>query len=365
MLRKLFLSIFVCSTLVLNAQKDSTRQYNIGFNTGYGFVLPHSPVINFLANRHISQNEIYIEQQSFGKKAWQNRYSLPSIGILISKFDLKNKKHIGQTYTFSPYLKFRLTKGNRFNLQFRPSIGLGYIEKPFEEDNNFKNSAIGSYINMFISISINGNLKLHKYLSLNAALNLSHLSNTGFKTPNLGFNMLSASTGIKYSIGRTNAIRRFAEEKLEAQKAYWQINTSVGLNEINPPNGKKYLAKALFLSRERKLNHKSTIGAGIDIFYNPAQRALLRQDSTFIGKGDNVQIALSVSHILHFGRLSFTGQISYYLKTENKELGNIYHVFGGRWAINERYNILFLGKTHIDKAEYVMIGFGLKLGHEK
>lgn len=362
----LFLSVLVLSTLWLNANTDSTRQFNAGFKAGYGFVIPHSPIINFLANRHIVQNELFFDYQTYGKKAWHSRYSRPRIGLLFSRFDLKNETYIGQSYAFSPYLMFRIAGGSKAKLQLRPSIGLGYIEKPFQEDENFKNSAIGSHVNLFISLLLEGEIKLHSKLSLTGGIHFSHLSNTGYQTPNLGYNILTVSSGFQYSFGKNNAIQTLKEEKLPPQKAYWQMSAGVGFNEINPPNGKKYLAKALFLSREKKLNHKSTLGGGIDIFYNPAQRAFLQQDSISIGKGfDNVQIGLSVSHILHFGRLSFTGQLSYYLKTENKELGNIYHVFGGRWAINEQFNVFFLGKTHIDKAEYVMVGIGLKLGHEK
>ncbi|MEX2379302.1 MAG: hypothetical protein WD530_01050, partial [Vicingaceae bacterium] len=72
----------------------------------------------------------------------------------------------------------------------------------------------------------------------------------------------------------------------------------------------------------------------------------------------------SVYHLLHFGRFGVITQAGYYLKTENDELGNYYHLVGGRIALNNKLSGYFALKTHFAKAEYFTLGVNYKLNNE-
>lgn len=361
---KLFCLGILLHSLLLFSQSDSTKQYTLGFNHARGFIIKHSPTLSSLANRHISMSELYIEQNTYGKQVWHQRYNYLKIGFSLKHFNLNNKQNLGNAISIAPFLKINIINKNNFSLRFKPSIGLGYIAKRFHADNNYKNVAIGSHLNLYISAFVMANIKVLKSIYWNAGIGLDHLSNTGFKTPNLGINMPFVSSGLSIDLGNSIEKQKTTEGSYVREKAYWQLSTGVGLNEINPPNEKKYLASALSITREKKMNRKSSLGFGIDLFYNPAQKAALERDTISINNFENIQVAFSALHLLHFGKLTFTSQLSYYLKTENQELGNIYHVFGGRYPIGEQTNVFFSGKTHIDKAEYILVGFGYRFKHE-
>jgi hypothetical protein len=346
------------------SQSDSTKVYSIGFNHGKGFIISHSPTMARLANRHISITELNVQLNTYGNKKWHIRYNYLKIGVMLKHFQLNNKTVLGNALTVSPYLKFSIFSKHNFSLGFKSSIGLGYLGKKFKDDSNYENIAIGSHINMFLSALIEANLKLYKNIHWNFGIGLDHLSNTGFKTPNLGINMPYLNSGISLDFGETKEKKKLDEAPLTRNKAYWLISSGIGFNEINPPNGQKYLVKALAFTREKKMNRKSSIGTGVDLFYNPAQKAILSNDSNSISNIENTQIALSIIHILHFKKLSFTSQLSYYIKSKNEKLGKVYHTFGGRYYINERFNAFFSGKTHIDKAEFIILGFGYKFRNE-
>jgi hypothetical protein len=317
-----------------------------------------------LANRHISINEVFWQLNTYGKKKWRIRYNYLKIGILLKHFNLNNKTVLGNATTVSPYLKFSIISKPNFKLGFKPSIGLGYLDNRFQEDSNFENIAIGSHINMFLSAFIESEIKIYNHVNWSFGFGLDHLSNTGFKTPNLGINMPYINTGISLDLGKNKIKRKLKEPPFERKKSFWVIQSAIGFNENNPPNGKKYMVKAMAITREKQLNRKSSLAYGLDLFYNPAHKAFLENDSISINEFENIQIGLSVGHVLHFGKLSFTGQLSYYLKNKNKELGNIYHIFGGRYTINNNWYGFFSGKTHIDKAEYLMFGFGYKIRYD-
>ena len=364
-MRWIFLTLIIF-TLSFNSlcQTDSTHSFTIGITHNKGFIISHSPSMASLANRHISAFELYLEQNTYGKKMWHSRYSFLKIGILMKYFNLNNQDVLGNAFSVSPYLKLDLFTTKHVKFRFRPSIGLAYLGKKFNADNNFENIAIGSNFNMYLSLSVETEIKLFKRTSATLGFGLDHQSNTGFKTPNLGINMPFLTGGVSHSFGKKNGLKKNTSAAFQRKPFYWNIQTGFGINEINPPNQKKYVASSIFITREKKMNYKSSLGYGLDFYYNPAQMAILKKDSINLSPLENLQIGLSVLHILHFGKLSFTSQLSYYLKTENKELGKIYHVFGGRYALNNNMNIFFLGKTHIDKAEFILVGVGYKFNND-
>ena len=368
MLRYNFLIFLLISVVMFSySQSDSIPKYQLGIKSGYGFIITHSPTMEYLTEQHVSKVELSIEKNTFGNKDWHHYHGFPRIGLSFTYFNFNNERHLGKGYSLYPYLDFKVFGTNKIQLRFKPAIGIGYIQRPFDSETNFKNAAIGSHLNIFFSFLAEAEIKLTKKSALLMGVNFSHFSNTAFKNPNLGINIPTIEAGISHSIGPTS--KRTLKEKAvyKREKANWMINAGSGFNEINPPNEKKYLASALSIVNEKRLNYKSSIAGSLDFFYNPAHTNILRADSTYINDGyENLQIGLSFHHVLHFGKLQNYIQFGYYLKNENKDLNNSYQIVGGRYEINHKWNALLIFKTHLAKAEYLMLGVGLKLkGNEK
>lgn len=352
----------ILSNFSLHSQSDSVRNYTIGFSYAGGYIINHSPTIGYVANRHITATEVFFEHNTYGHKVWHERYNFLKMGLMFRSYQLNNEEHLGDAFAVAPYFKFNVLKKRIFQLRFKTSIGLGYIEKTFDVEENYKNVAIGSHINMFLSVLMESSIRINPRLSWNLGVGLDHLSNTGFKTPNLGINMPLINSGLSYDIGKTNSYQKHNENAFQRSGAYWQLTGGFGFDENYPPNGNKFIAGALSITREKRMNYKSSIGYGLDFFYNPAQKEIIEIESGPISASENIQIGASVLHLLHFGKLIFTSQLSVYLKNKNKDLGSIYHVFGGRYPITDKVNAFFYGKTHITRAEYIIMGLGYRLG---
>ena len=87
----------------------------------------------------------------------------------------------------------------------------------------------------------------------------------------------------------------------------------------------------------------------------------MENDSIYIDKGwDNAQLGVSIYHVLHFNRIENYIQMGYYLKTNDEDIGNIYHIFGGRYMVTEGLRVFVGIKTHFAKAEYLMWGINIK-----
>lgn len=339
--------------------------YQIGLGGAYGYILAHSPDMLYITAQHIEKFDAYFEKNTFGRQAWQQRYGFPSMGFSFSYFKLNNPEHLGNGLSLSPYLKFQLNQSEQIKLKLRTSLGLGYLSKMFHPENNYKNNAIGSHLNLFFSVMLGAEVPLSSRLNFMLAANFSHFSNTAFNKPNLGINVPTLEGSLSYNFGKKQTVNSIDEEDFKRSSAYWQLTGSFGLNAIYPPNGVKYLASTLSLGREKKLNYKSTLGAALDVFYNPAQRQGLKRRDIYIDKGwENLQSGLSFYHLLHFGKFGVITQAGYYFKTKDDELGNFYHIVGGRIGINDKLSGYFALKTHFAKAEYFTLGVNYKLKNE-
>lgn len=354
--RATFILLFqLCIYATLGAQEK--HNYRLGVNSGYGFIITHSPGMRYITAQHLEKFDAYFEKNTFGSAAWHQRYSFPQMGVSLSYFKLNNPEHLGNGLSLAPYLKFQLNKSQLFQLKLRTALGLGYLSQKFHPQENFKNNAIGSHLNLFFSVCLGVDIPINEQFNFNLSTNFSHFSNTAFTKPNLGINIPTIEGGFAYNFGQRATTQFTNEKEFKRENAYWQVTTSMGLNEIYPPNGKKYLATTLSIGREKQLNYKSTIGVAFDLFYNPAQRAALQRKEIEVKKGwENLQNGLSFYHLLHFGRFGVITQAGYYLKTKDEELGNFYHSVGGRIKVNQRLHGFFSLKTHFAKAEYFTLG---------
>src|SRR5690554_3066404 len=355
LIKSIFIILLFCISSNAIAQEE-TNTYTIGTNGAYGFIIPHNPGMLYITAQHIQKQEVFFEKHTFGEKSWHQRYGFPSMGLSLAHFYLNNPRHLGNATSLSPYLSFQLNN-NVWKLKLRTALGIGYFSKRFHADENYKNNAIGSYLNLFFSVAFRTEVRLLPRLDFVLGANFSHFSNTGFSKPNLGINLPLIETGFNYHFGERQTAKAIEEATYQREKAFWSLSAGAGINAVYPPDGVKYLASNLSFEREKRINYKSSIGAAVDFYYNPAQRVALKRKDIVVDKGwDNLQYGLSLYHLLHFGKFGVITKAGYYLQTENEELGNFYHMVGGKIAINNGLNGFFALKTHFAKAEYFMIG---------
>jgi hypothetical protein len=310
-----------------------------------------------LTQQHTQRLELRFEKSTFGQKAWHARYNYPRLAFSYTHYSLNNTHHIGSARAFSPGFTFDLMKRQRLSFSLGTQVGLGRIEKPFHPIDNYQNIAIGSEINFYFFLQSTLQYQLHRSWVIGLGASFSHFSNNAFKVPNLGFNLPHAQVGISHLFGSQKRLQERKEFKIDSA-AYWSFRIAGGLNESFPIGGPKHLATNWSINRAKRINPTSSIGGGLDFFYNPAQRASLAVDSIFIDKGiENLQLGLSVFHHLHFGKFGVWTQVGAYLRTQQEDWGRTYQLIKGSYALDPHWMILAGLKTHQATAEYFMLGF--------
>ncbi len=356
------LLIFALGSLL--AQENSFPKYKLEAKIGYGFIITHSPSMEYITKQHVENFEIVLEKSLNGYKEWHHWYGFPSFGFSLNYFNLNNPKHLGQGFAIAPHYNFFIIKGTRANVKLKTALGLGYISEPFDSKENYKNVAIGSGMNLFFSLKLQTNIKITESLDLLIGPGFSHFSNTSFSKPNLGINIANIEGGLAYYFGeKVSYLNRQEKSKdYKSEPISYLIRGGFGINEIYPAEGDKYFASVLTGMGEKRLGRKSSLGSSFDIYHNPANRAELANDSIFINKGwETVQMGIGIYHVLHLGKFGAGFKWGFYLKNENKDLGFIYHEFFGRFGLSEKLNGVIALKTHFAAAEYLMLGFSYKL----
>lgn len=359
-MRFFYFSVFLLFNLQLMAQFN--RPFNVGVRSQYGFILNHSETMEYITAQHFPAYEIYFEKETFGKKDWQKAYKFPKWGFAF--YTANFNQYIGKGYNFHPYISFPIIDNTLFELDFRVGSGIGYITKPFEPLNNYKNVAIGTHLNATFSFLLDASFKINSHLKIHSNIVFTHFSNTSFAKPNLGINIPTIGLGLSYHFGEEMKIDTTALSSFNKNTNKWsyKISASIGINETYTVIDKKYIAGIASLSAEKQLNRKSRFGIEANVFQNPALAAALKELGHDIKKDiEVIQLGLGPTYTLTIDDFGIFIQAGFYLKSKFKEEGNMYHRVGGIYNFNNKFSAHLILKTHFATAEYLEFGLGYKL----
>ena len=170
---------------VSNAQ-ETFNSYEFGALTSKGFLISHRKSLDLIRKDHTSGWEIFAEKRMPGTAYWHQKYRYPKIGVSGAYYYLGNSEELGNGYALFIYIDFPFVSGEKLSYNLKVGQGLGWIEKPFEREENFKNLGISTHTNAFIHFNNHLEYKISNHLTGQLGVSFTHFSNGSSKTPNLG-----------------------------------------------------------------------------------------------------------------------------------------------------------------------------------
>jgi hypothetical protein len=328
----------------------------------YGFVMPHHGSMIHLTPQHFTMFELDVLQATDGSQLWEQLHKYPLTGISLLYTDLGGAKYLGKAVGIFPYLDFQLTKGKRINLFFRFGTGLGYLTKPFNRFENYKNIAMGSHFNALIHLMYELRWKPVPRLDITTGISLTHFSNGAIKTPNLGINVPAVNLGIAWKMDKVQP-ERIRQELPSFNKRKWEFNVigMFGISELYAAGGPKYTAYIVSASFLKPLSMKRKIGIGVDIFYDNAVVESLHRVKVEVGnKLEVIRPGLSFTYKLEFSKLAIVMQAGAYVYSKYKGDGYIYDRFALQYRFGDHILIHLAMKTHLFRADMIEYGIGYK-----
>ncbi len=362
--RRLPILVFLLGCIQIStssiAQEGKNYSFNIEPKVHYGFIIPHRTGIKNLIKGHVKGFELNYDIPTFGEKKWQQLYHYPTWGFSFYFADLANPLQLGFATGIFPYINFSTIKKDIFNLNFHLGWGVGYISKPFNRIENYKNIIIGSKINAIISLGCEAEWKLTNRISASSGISLTHFSNGAFTIPNLGINIPTANAGLSCYFGKVG--KSLIIDSVTAKNGKKEISyfAAGGLRAVYPLGStEKYAAFSMGITFALLSSVKNQFLVGYDLFYNTAHYDYFKRAKIILkNQFENLQPGISLFYAARISRISIITGMGYYIYSKYKQDGPVYHRIGMRYQVTENIFANVTLKTHFFKADFSEWGIG-------
>lgn len=344
----------------------SEHSYSAAATIFRGNSMLHSPDMHHLITDHPTGTMLSLLRNTDGSQEWHSIYNYPEYGVYFLYQDFKNH-YLGQNYAIG--LQYNFYFLNR-NLELKVSQGLAMTTRKHDNETNYKNNAFGTRFMENTNFGIAYSKKnIFEGFGLRAGFLFTHFSNGKIKSPNSGINTYNIDVGLTYQFGKTHEfLPKVDSLKVNfSERIKYNIILRSGVNESYVINSgqKPFLHLATYA--DKRLNRKSALQFGTDLFLTLSQKELIKYKSVAYEERnispdlDYKRIGVFVGHELFINKLSVETQLGYYLYDELKADGAIYDRVGLKYYINPK---VFAGvgvKTHGFLAEAMEFSIGVRL----
>lgn len=357
----LFLLLLCAARLHAQDSLAVAGTWSLGLNYHTGFLIAHRPALVHLQNDHSQALEVTAYRSVNGDRDWQGWYNYPLIGFGFRSIATGNESELGQAYGAFAQLLFPLSRKNRLTFNVRFGLGIGYVEKPFDTRENYKNMAIGSAWNGAVNAGIQARLFSSRRLQLTGGLDAVHFSNGSAYQPNLGINIVSVNAGLAWFMGEPQRYPIHTASKTN-HRAEWNASLAFAVKDLLPSDGPRYgvvIASGQYL---RETGNKSLWGGGADIFIDGS---LPHRPETDTASGsylsESMRIGVYGAYGLRLGRWDGLFQTGFYPYTRVKEDGRIYSRLAFRYFVRQNVYVCINLKSHFARADYFEWGIGYRI----
>jgi len=333
---------------------------SVGVSATYhqGAILPHRKKVSEVVGKSTRSFELSVYKNTFGKKTWQQLHNYPRLGVSFIGMDLGNEKQLGKGFGVFSFIELPSNHSRKISWNFKLGYGLGYIEKPFDRETNYKNVAIGSHLNAIIYANSSWSVRFSKSANLSVGVSMVHFSNASSSRPNLGLNIFSLNSGVSYLFGEKE---KFIVQEVDKRPRKWvkSLRATFGAKEIPPAAGPKYFVSAYSFEFMKPRAKKSSIGFGSDFFYNTSLTQLMKNDSSStLTRFNNLRVGVSGIYAFDFGKISFAIEIGTYVFSRYKKQGFLYSRFFTKFNASDHLFFTVGLKTHYAVADFPEVGIG-------
>jgi len=356
-----FLFVFLIQFKGLSQNSDTIKNISFSAKYSYGYIYAHHKSFKYFINNYVSTINANIGFKTKGNKTWQQVYNYPTIGLGYYFADLGNPSLFGYVNAIYPFISVPIINKKNFMLNYKFSEGVAWLNKKFDLYDNKYNFAIGSHLNVYISLNLESEIKITKQTYFILAFGLTHYSNGGTIQPNKGFNIVTLQTGFKYNLHEK-------EYKIEnkiadfTQKNEYSIVLSGGFKNLPPARKTIYPVSSLMINAKKQFSYKGKVGLGLDLFYDKSRIIGLQIEG--IENPTKAELFYGGTHLSYdfvFGNMSFTTQMGVYLLRKAKSYQSVYNRFGLSYKFENNLTVNIHLKTFWAAADFIEYGIGYRL----
>lgn len=379
---QLFLLFTFSSLLVLSGRcfgigsentsdKDSVFRV-IRATPHFGLVVPHHEDMVYFVNDFSYGLDINYGITKYDQ-SWFKYLNYPEIGFGLFYNSFGNPEIYGYGLSAYSYIHSNLYRSKKFSFQSKVALGLGYVNRPYNEASNPFNHVFGSNMNVFINFGLNAKYKIAPNWAASLNLAINHLSNGAVKQPNHGVNTLTCGIGIGYYFNNMDEPQISGGNRAprnNARDVVFFLTYGRSQRSLYKPNF--YPAVTLNVNHLWWISKKTAWGIGIDgIYYGAApfeydiieeQQSVEQYDYSV---ADKMYGAVFGSYNFRFNRTQIFVHVGAYLIYNIEPTQLIYPRMGVRQQIFKNLYANFSIKASFFKAEFIEFGLGYRFNYKK
>lgn len=348
----LIVSIF----LNLKIEAQSENNYFISSAFSKGFILtPYGKVANLKIYTSTYQLDLGIQSSNFNY--WDSLYNYPCKKIQFCITDFQNTTILSRAYVINHNFNYVFNlKHKRLFFSMEGGFGAAYFDKIFNLNDNIKNKAIGSKVNVSFFFNTRLNYSIKKW-NIYSGFNFIHYSSGALNLPNNGLNIPGLNFGIQYQFykGKNDSNKRIVNQTqiLAERKQYiyalWATKAEGIFGE------RRFYPLGLSYRYGWKTSKMNISGIGADYYYDasmPYQTFQSYPEGFQLGKKSQLGVRAETEFVYKKtgAIISFGG----YLYNPNMYLtGRYYQHLGIRYHINKRFFSGVMVKLHLGRADFI------------
>ena len=390
--------VVICSALLfpftsLCAQEaDQPFIHRLGIEARPQYVFPTNPFLQGENERWKPIRNSFAAHLKYSFKYRPNTCADRIYGGAYQGFGLAfttfgDKKQLGDPMTFYVFQGARIARFHpRLSLNYEWNFGLSAGWKPYDNDYNSYNGAVGSRVNAYLNAGIYLNWSLSRYFDFIIGGDFTHFSNGNTKFPNAGVNTTGAKIGLVYNFNREESdltkslvkpyIPRFPRHisyDLVLFGSWRRKGVYVGEKQIASPGS--YPVAGFNFAPMYNLNYKLRFGVSLDGVYDGSANVYTEDrivEYDYDGGSGTSERRFLVPGIQHQLALGLSGRAEYVMPffTINVGLGTnvlrgLYQVFALKIDVT-RSSFLHIGYNlqNFQTPNYLMLGLGFRFNNK-
>ncbi len=340
----------------------------IGARAHYAFIIQHTPKLK----DEITQSkpwsvEVDLNWHLRRRSVWDYCYCYPRTGISVMYTDFALPRVLGSAVSIYPFIEPFIRPEKRLNFAIRFGIGPAFMTKPYDDVTNPDNLFFSSTLSFVALLNFSANYRITDQLSFRLAGNYNHISNSGYREPNLGINFPSVNAGFDYSLKTTEFEDREKDPGVVLNPKKNRVDF-VGLISAKPTRpGKKekrYPVYGLTTTYSRVVGRIFALTACAEWVNDLSLKEKIREDNIVDESGDypdHNRIGALAGVEWLFGRFIFYQQFGCYLYAPVEAKNKLYQRYGLNFKItNHIYTGLNI-KAHGQDADFMDLRVGFYL----
>lgn len=344
---------------------QSSGQYwqnkSLSLSHYYGYLIPEYSYHHLQATEAINGFSIGFGKTSSGNDFWQRLYNYPVSGLCLFHSGLSNAELYGHQTAIFAYTGSEFLSDKKLQLPWQFGLGMNYVSKRFDFQDNYHNIGVGSNLNVYFRGSFGWSFMIFEIFRFTQSLVFHHLSNANMNEPNIGLNWLTVSNTIAfYPKGKSVRLITDVPDFKKAVEHFIFLNG--GLKHTVSFEPYKYMTGSLSYVAELGISHMVSLSLGADLFFDSSV------EEEMIAKGIEFEhyfawhSGVHVGLKMNYNKLGVGIQQGIYVGLlEHLNNNKMYNRAFAQWRFNDWFTAMIALKSHLHILDHVEIGIGYRL----